>query len=47
MATPHGRITISDRRLIITSDGGRQERQLNSEDEWKIALHEHFGVILE
>lgn len=46
MATPDGRITISDRRLIITSNGEKQERLLNSEDEWKIALHDHFGVVL-
>ena len=46
-ATPEGRITISDRRLIITSKGEKQERQLNSEDEWKVALQEYFGVILQ
>ena len=46
MATPDGRITISDKKLIITSNGEKRERRLNSEDEWKIALQEHFGVIL-
>ncbi len=46
MATPDGRITISDRRLIITRNGEKQERQLNS-DGWKIALQEYFGVILQ
>jgi N-hydroxyarylamine O-acetyltransferase len=46
MATPEGRTTVSDRRLIFTRNGEKKERLLNSEDEWKIALHEHFGVVL-
>ncbi len=46
LATPDGRITISDRRLIITKSGEKKERMLNSEDDWKSALEEYFGVIL-
>ncbi len=46
MATPDGRITISDRRLIITRNHEKKERLLDSEDEWKSALAEYFGVIL-
>lgn len=46
MATTDGRITVSDRRLIITRNGEKQERLLNSEDEWKTTLQKHFGVIL-
>ena len=44
-ATPAGRITLSGTRLIITEHGRRQEREL-SEDEWRRALKEHFGVDL-
>jgi len=46
MATPDGRITVSDRRLIITRNNEKQERLLNSEDEWQSVLLEYFGVIL-
>ncbi len=35
-----------DRRLIITRNGEKQERLLNSEDEWQSVLQEYFGVIL-
>jgi N-hydroxyarylamine O-acetyltransferase len=45
-ATASGRITLSDRMLIITREGKREERLLSSEEEWRIALHEHFGVVL-
>jgi N-hydroxyarylamine O-acetyltransferase len=47
MATPDGRITVSDRRLIITRNHEKKERLLDSEDEWKSALAEYFGVILD
>ncbi len=46
MATPDGRITVSDRRLIITRNGEKEERILNSEDEWQSALQDYFGVVL-
>jgi N-hydroxyarylamine O-acetyltransferase len=49
-ATTDGRITLSDRTLIITRNGARngerEERLLSSEAEWQIALREHFGVVL-
>jgi N-hydroxyarylamine O-acetyltransferase len=45
-ATASGRITLSDRTLIITREGKREERLLSSEEEWRIALQEHFGVVL-
>jgi N-hydroxyarylamine O-acetyltransferase len=44
-ATASGRITLSDRMLIITREGKREERLLSSEEEWRIALQEHFGVV--
>ena len=45
-ATPDGRITLSDRRLITTRAGERQERELADEDEVRAVLREWFGVEL-
>jgi N-hydroxyarylamine O-acetyltransferase len=45
-ATPEGRITLSDLRLITTANGERQERLLADEQEYRLALREHFGVEL-
>jgi N-hydroxyarylamine O-acetyltransferase len=36
--TPEGRITLSDRTLIETRNGVRQERVLSGEDEWRAKL---------
>ncbi|MGH9905819.1 MAG: arylamine N-acetyltransferase family protein [Pyrinomonadaceae bacterium] len=45
LATPEGRITLSDLRLISSVDGGgRQERALASEDEFNTLLRQHFGI---
>ena len=35
-ATPHGRIMLSERKLITTQHGTKKERQLNFEEEWPI-----------
>ncbi|MDQ1639291.1 MAG: N-hydroxyarylamine O-acetyltransferase [Pyrinomonadaceae bacterium] len=49
-ATEQGRITLSDMRLITTSDSDgeqvRQERTLSSEEEYAEVLREHFGVVI-
>jgi len=45
-ATATGRITLADRNLILTEDGRRQERLLNSEEEWHAALQQYFGIVL-
>jgi N-hydroxyarylamine O-acetyltransferase len=45
-ATPEGRVTLSERRLIVTTSTGRNETLLTSEEEWKTALQDHFGVVL-
>jgi N-hydroxyarylamine O-acetyltransferase len=45
-ATPEGRITLAERKLIFTRNGAREERLLGSEEEWQTALQEHFGVVL-
>ena len=44
LATPQGRITLSDRRLIITENGQRTERDLHSEAEFQQHLGEQFGI---
>ena len=45
-ATPEGRVTLSDMRLIITSNGVKTERTLANEDAYTAALREYFGVDL-
>ena len=45
-ATPDGRVTLSDRKLILTKAGLREEREL-TEQEYPVALREFFGVVLE
>jgi N-hydroxyarylamine O-acetyltransferase len=46
LATPDGRITLNDLRLIETVDRIRSERALGSEDEWQSVLRDRFGVAL-
>ena len=46
LALPRGRISLSDRRLITTIDGQREERVLESEDEYRAVLAERFGVVV-
>ena len=45
-ATPAGRITIADQKLIITRDGQREESTLGSDEEWRAALQKRFGIVL-
>lgn len=45
-ATPVGRITLSDRKLVVTKNGTRLERLLGSECEVYTALRDHFGTVL-
>jgi N-hydroxyarylamine O-acetyltransferase len=45
-ATPDGRVTLSEMRLIITRNGERQERALKNEEEYAAVLREHFGGAL-
>ena len=44
--TPQGRITLSDWKLIITSNGSREERELNKEAEIEAVLFNEFGITL-
>lgn len=45
-ATPDGRITLSEMKLIVTSKGQREERILASEEEWISVIREQFGMTL-
>ena len=45
-ATPEGRISLSDLRLIETTGGKRLERILTNEEEYATILREQFGVLL-
>lgn len=45
-ATPQGRVTISGRRLIVTSAGHRREIELETEEGYAEALREHFGIVM-
>lgn len=45
LATPTGRMTLSDLKLIVTDNGVRQEQLLASEEEWREVLRERFGVV--
>jgi N-hydroxyarylamine O-acetyltransferase len=46
LATAEGRLTLSDMRLIITTNGERQERELAGQEEYAAILHEQFGIEL-
>ncbi len=47
LATPDGRITLSGMRLIITSNGRKEEQTLAAEADWHAALREHFDIVLD
>ncbi len=45
LATPQGRVTLSEMRLITTAGTGeRYERTLENEQEYASLLREHFGI---
>lgn len=46
IATPDGRVTLSDQRLITTTHGKKTERELSDQKEYDAALAEYFGVVL-
>ena len=47
LATRNGRITMSNGRLIVTSDGHREERTVASAEEYQTLLEKYFGIDLE
>ena len=46
LPTPTGRVTIADRRLITTDDGGRHVEELD-DGALLAAYAEHFGIVLD
>jgi N-hydroxyarylamine O-acetyltransferase len=47
LATPEGRVTLSEMRFITTSPGDEpQERELRSREEYETLLREQFGIVL-
>jgi N-hydroxyarylamine O-acetyltransferase len=46
LATPEGRVTLSDEKLIETRGSSRLERLLSGDQEWRAKLRELFGVVL-
>ena len=46
LATPDGRITLSDKKLIEIREGARHERLLSGDQEWRVQLSQRFGVVL-
>ncbi|HEY3578991.1 MAG TPA: arylamine N-acetyltransferase [Pyrinomonadaceae bacterium] len=44
-ATPAGRITLSGTRLIFTTNQGREERLLDSANEYEEVLRDQFGIV--
>ena len=45
-ATPKGRVTLSELRLITTEDGRRDERMLSDEHEYAEVLKQQFGIVM-
>ena len=45
-ATPDGRVSLENGRLIITTNGQRSEHPIKDEDEDRDLLREYFGVAL-
>jgi N-hydroxyarylamine O-acetyltransferase len=46
LATPTGRISLSDLRLIVTMHGKRTEQLLTSQEQYTAALAEQFGIVV-
>ena len=46
MATPDGRVTLLNMQLKITMRGEHTVRLLESEEEYRVALYQYFGITL-
>jgi len=44
LATPDGRVTLSDMKLIVTKNRERKERRLSDDDEYRSILSKYFGI---
>ena len=45
-ATPNGRVSLEDGRLILTKNGRREHQPIASNEEYHALLREHFGFDL-
>ena len=45
-ATPDGRVSLEDRRLILTRNGQRSDHPIAQNEEYHALLKEYFGVVL-
>lgn len=45
-ATPEGRVSLEDGRLILTRNGQRTERSVANREEYETLLQEYFGIVL-
>jgi N-hydroxyarylamine O-acetyltransferase len=45
-ATPDGRVSLEDSRLILTRNGQRSERPIENKEEYQALLKEYFGFTL-
>jgi len=45
-ATSDGRITVADRKLIVTWNGKKEESALDSDQQWREALKKYFEIVL-
>ncbi len=45
-ATPDGRVSLEDGRLILTQNGQREERPVRNGDEYHTLLKQHFDITL-
>ena len=46
MLTPNGRISVSDKRFIVSSDGVRNDYPVQDDDEYRELLRQHFGIVM-
>ncbi len=46
MLTTNGRISVSDKRFIVSADGVRQDYPVESDEEYRDLLREHFGIVM-
>ncbi|RYP88891.1 arylamine N-acetyltransferase [Nocardioides guangzhouensis] len=47
LPTPTGRVTVTDRTLITTEDGRRNEREISTGDELLACYRDLFGIVLD
>jgi N-hydroxyarylamine O-acetyltransferase len=47
VATPDGRITLSEHALIVTRDGERTIRKLRDDAAYRAALADRFGIVID